>query len=78
MRVRIFKLRSERRGQHVYTTVFSGWEGQTLANTGQLIQNIGEWQDFGATLLLGAKQTSGRVKVVTEGDEQVVKEEASV
>ena len=46
----VFKLQSKKIGEHVHTIVFSGNEGQTLANTGKLIQTVGEWQLFGALL----------------------------
>jgi hypothetical protein len=71
----VFKLRSVRRGGHVHTTVFSGEEGGTLANVGMLVQNIGEWQEFGALLWLGSRRTVGRIGVVFEGDEKIVSEE---
>jgi len=71
---RLYKLRSTRRGEHVHTTVFAGWEGQTLRNLGTLVSDIGEWQEFGALLLLGSQQPGwlGRIKIVCEGDEAVV------
>lgn len=72
MSVHVFKLRSVRRGEHVHTTVFFGNEGQTLANTGTLLQTLGEWQEFGALLLLGAGFMSQRVKVIIEGEKEVV------
>ena len=68
----IIKLRSERRGAHVHERVFVGPDSDHLALAGVLIFNVGEWQAFGAALGLGASQTHGQVKVVFEGDEQVV------
>lgn len=70
-----FKLRSRRKGNQIFTTVFSGIEGHTLANTGMLVQNIGEWQLFGALLKIGseANNLTKRDSLVTfEGDEEVV------
>lgn len=72
MTVLVFKLRSKRIGPHVHTTVFSGVEGQTLANTGTLVQTVGEWQVFGALLVMGARRMYPRVKIIFEGDEEVV------
>lgn len=68
----VIKLVSVRKGDHVHEKVFVGEEeNQTFALTGSLVFNIGEWQEFGAALLLGAKQTNGRVKVIPIGDEKV-------
>jgi hypothetical protein len=39
---------------------------------GVLLLEMGHWQEFGAALLLGAERMRGRVKVVCEGDEEVV------
>ena len=78
MKSHTFKLRSVRRGpQHVLTVVFAGYvePGGTLANCGSIVMNVGEWQAFGALLLLGAKAAQGRITVVMEGDEKVVAQE---
>lgn len=74
MNKQCFELRSIRKGEHIHTTVFSGIEGQTLANTGTLVQSIGEWQLFGALLGLGAKnsQAAQHAIVVFEGDKEIV------
>ena len=66
----VFKLSSKVRGKHVHTTLFAGKEGQTLANTGTLVMNIGEFQLFGAMLSLGA-DTNHRTKetVKIEGND---------
>ena len=77
----IIKLRSERRGDHVHETIFAGpEENETFHNCGTLVFGVGEWQLFGAALMLGARQTQGNLRVVFEGDEQVVTptEEVSV
>jgi hypothetical protein len=71
------KVRSEKRGDHIYDTVFIGPKGQTLQNAGQVIfSSEAEWGLFGAVLLLGAdvvkqKRTAqgvdSDVEVVFEG-----------
>ena len=48
-----FKLRIKNTGGHIRVTVFSGNEGETLANCGELTFRIGEYQLFGALLSLG-------------------------
>jgi len=68
----IIKLRSERRGAHVHERVFVGPDTAHLALAGVLIFGIGEWQAFGAALELGASQMHGQVRVVFEGNKQVV------
>jgi hypothetical protein len=77
----VFKLVSELKGNHVHTTVFSGKEDKTLANTGVLIQTVGEWQLFGALLKLGAvynRATKQAVVVLFEGDEKIADEYTGV
>lgn len=70
----VFKLVSERRGDHVHESVFVANEkNETFAQAGKLIWRIGEWQEFTATLLLGAAQTKGRVEVIIVGDKEVCK-----
>ncbi len=70
----VFKLVSERRGDHVHESVFvANGKNETFAQAGKLIFLIGEWQEFGATLLLGAAQTKGRIEVITVGDKEVCK-----
>ena len=68
---RVFKLYSELVGKHIRTTVFSGEKGYTLANCGTLTMDVGEWQVFGALLLIGSERT-GNCDVICEGDEEVV------
>ena len=74
MKQHIFKLRSERHGEHIRTTVFAGFgeEGATLANCGTLVMNTGAWQAFGVMLMLGASHKPSPGVVITEGDEEVV------
>ena len=67
------KLVSERRGDHVHTRFFIGPEGQTLANIGTLVCDVGEWQTIGAALSLGADQMLGNLVVSFVGDESVVR-----
>lgn len=68
----VIKLRSERRGSHIHETVFVGPDEDHLANSGTLVLEMGEWQDFGVALSLGARAMHGRVKVILEGDNEVV------
>ena len=75
MKKHTFKLKSKQCGpQHVHTAVFTGFvePGGTLANCGSLVMTVGEWQAFGALLLLGARQTNSRITVEMEGDDEVV------
>jgi hypothetical protein len=50
----LFKFRLDHAGRHVHVTVFVGTQGQTLANAGKLVLDIGEWQLLGTALSLGA------------------------
>lgn len=68
----VIKIKSERKGEQVYDRIFVGPDEEHLALTGILVLYIGEWQEFGAALLLGAKQMHGRVQVILEGDDEVV------
>ena len=71
----VFKLRSVKKGVHIHTTVFSGREGSTLANTGTLIQTIGEWQIFGALLKCSSElnaATKACSLIIFENDQEVV------
>lgn len=74
----IIKLRSKRIGEDlVKEQVLVGEvdeeDERYLRQVGVLIMRVGEWQEFGATLLLGATKTNGRVKVIVEGDKEVVR-----
>ena len=64
------KLRSEKRGEHLHTTIFMGKKGQTLHNCGTLAFRMGEWQLFGAALTLGQDRMNRNdhkyLEVVTE------------
>ena len=52
----VIKLRSEKRGEHIHETVFMGVDRDHLQNAGVIVMRIGEWQMFGALLLMGAEQ----------------------
>ena len=70
------RLRSERKGSHVHQRVFVGPDSEHLALAGTLVMNIGEWQLFGAALLLGAKATKGHLTVDSPDEIEVVKDPA--
>jgi len=59
----VIRLRDELLGRHTHTRVFIGKDEEHLQLTGTLVMDIPEWQLFGATLLLGAKATNGRVEL---------------
>lgn len=63
----IIKLRSEKLGEHIHDTIFMGEQEGSLASVGKLIMRMGEWQIFGAALLLGAERTKGHLTVKLEG-----------
>lgn len=73
----IIRLRDERRGNHVHTRVFVGPDHEHLALAGQLCLDIGQWQLFGAALMLGAKRTQGQLKIESPDQDRVVKSEAA-
>jgi hypothetical protein len=52
----VIKLRAEKLGEHIHETVFMGVDKDHLQNAGKIVMNIGEWQMFGALLLMGAEQ----------------------
>ena len=77
VRATVFKLRSKLVGKHIHTTIFSGEENQTLTNIGTLIQDVGEWQLFGALLQCGStfnEATRRDSLVVFEGDKQIIEQ----
>ena len=59
-------LKSDRRGDHIHERVFMGPDAEHLALTGTLIMDVGQWQEFGAALLLGATQMHGNLTVRSE------------
>lgn len=69
----IIKLRSKRLGDHVYTDVFTAPDlNRTFAKNGTLVFRMGEWQIFGAALLIAAHHMDDHLRVISEGDEAVV------
>jgi hypothetical protein len=69
----IIKLRSERRGEdRVVERILMGEDEKHLKLVGSLTLNVGEWQLFGAALLLGAEHTKTNLRIIFEGDEEVV------
>ena len=67
------KIKSELLGAHVHERLFVGPDKEHLALAGTLVFDIGEWQLFGAALLLGAQQTQGNLIVECEGDKEVAR-----
>lgn len=64
----VIKLRAKRlHGDIVEDTIFVGEKGHTLQNVGNLTFHLGEWQLFGAALMMGAKQTGGDLEVIPDG-----------
>jgi hypothetical protein len=69
----VIKIKSERGGDHVHQKVFMGPDKDHLACCGDLCMRIGEWQVFGAAVLLGAERmTKQHVEVILEGEAEVV------
>jgi hypothetical protein len=71
----VVKLVSERHGEHVHDRVFIGPDVDHLALAGRLVFDVGQWQEFGAALLLGSRHMKGRMQVLLEGDEEVADHE---
>lgn len=65
------KLRARTKGQYTRVTVFTGNEGETLANCGELTLRPGDYQLFGALLGLGTKNSSAAVHAVVTFDEEL-------
>ena len=68
----VFKLRSRLMGKHVHEQIFAGEDVDHLVLAGELVFNVGEWQLFDTTLMLGAEKIGRIVKVMLEGDEEVI------
>lgn len=71
-----FKIKVKRDGEHIRATVFSGNEGETLANCGELCFKVGEWQLFGCLLALGmdSKTSVNQHCIYTvEGEEEALR-----
>lgn len=64
-------MHSERKGDHVHERVCVGDDFEHLALAGTLVLRIGEWQELGAALRLGAEQMKGRLSVEFVGDAKV-------
>lgn len=60
------KLKAELLGEHVHEHVFVGPDRDHLALAGTLVMDIGQYQLFGAALLMGAKKTQGLLTVESE------------
>ena len=69
----IIRLRDERKGPYIHSRVFMGEDEDHLKLTGKLVMDIGEWQLFGAALLMGAQQTKGHLIVQLPDDQKIVK-----
>lgn len=65
--VTVIKVRCEKLGGHVTMRFFIGREGYTMPGIGYLVGDVGDYQIMLAMIGLGAEQTRGRVKFVTEG-----------
>ena len=82
----VIKIKSTRQGEHVHQRVFVGPDRERLALAGWLTMNVGEWQTFGAALLLGEARMAGvrrsqgvpfrDLEVILVGGEAVVRAEA--
>jgi len=70
MRVKIV---SEAKGEHVHMTVRAGENEGSLGLCGLLVMRVGEWQLFGAALLLGAQRMCGHLQVELPGQDSVVR-----
>ena len=62
------RIRSKAIGKHVVARVFCGEDEDHLALAGRLCLRVGEWQLFGAALLLGAARTHGHLTVDSPDD----------
>ena len=68
----IIRLRSERLGDHVHERVFAGVDQDHLKLLGTLVMDVGEWQTFGAALMLGAERMHGQLVVESPDGQKVV------
>jgi hypothetical protein len=54
----------ERKGEHnIHVRLFIGPDSEHLALSGTLVFRVGEWQFFGAALILGAHQAHENLSV---------------
>lgn len=73
----VIKLSSKPHGEVVKTSVFIGWAENGLTLAGTLYLDVGQWQELGASIGLGAEMINDSssmeiVKVIFEGDEKVI------
>ncbi len=61
------KLRAVLNGEHVHVRVYVGPDADHLAQAGNLIMHIGEWQTFAAAFLLAKDIMGTHLNVVLEG-----------
>ena len=65
------KLRHEKLGDHIHTTVFAMWTDDKTETTyqklGNLVTSIGEYQLLWTALLIGQKKMQGHLTVQHEG-----------
>ena len=61
------KLKKRVAGAHVEVQVFMGVDENHYQYVGVLTMDVGQWQLFGAAMLLGADATRGHLVVETEG-----------
>ncbi|MCU0913001.1 MAG: hypothetical protein MUC88_00385 [Planctomycetes bacterium] len=67
------RIESEAKGGHVHMRVRAGETPGQLALCGLVIMTVGEWQLFGAALLLGAERMCGHLGVELPDQDVVVK-----
>jgi hypothetical protein len=57
----------------IQVTVFIGEKDTTVQRAGQLNLTVGEWQVFGAALLLGQERMQGQFITEVEGEEEALR-----
>lgn len=61
-------IKAELAGEHVHAHMFiAPSKSQTPAHNGKLVMSIGEWQLFGAALLMAADKMHGQMTVEIRG-----------
>lgn len=68
----IIKLRSYPAGGRVHTRVFTDLDTGGYKQAGELEFGLGEWQLFGAALLIGQRFMSHHLTIEVEGDAAVI------
>ena len=72
----IFKMRLNRVSEDTIEVVcFFGEEGQTLQNAGTLRLRVGEYQVFGAALLIGQEKMVNHFRSIVEGEAEALRAE---